>query len=82
MQQLTPEQADNVIRASWPRPYADTLREINYAAMCAECSNEPDEDGPRAWMRRNDLAIALACVIGAWLLFVVAPTVALLWWLR
>lgn len=67
MKHITPEEADAVIRASWPKPYADTLREINYAAYTSECADEPDE-APRPWMRRIDLAMALALIVGAWAL--------------
>ena len=63
MKQITPEEADAVIRASWPRPYIDTIPEIDYSKHTAECA---DCDEPRStWMPAEDLAYAVAMVAGA-----------------
>lgn len=71
MQELTPEQADNVIRGSWPMT-AHRVNGCDYQGRhpeAAECCTDigADDDTHRPWLRRIDLAKAIALVIGAWL---------------
>lgn len=54
MREMTPQEADAVIRA----------RQINYAAMTSECSDEPDERPRPTWMPRSVMSYALGVVIG------------------
>ena len=67
MKQLTPNQADAAIRASWPRPYPETLP-IDYALHTAECGGTvgSEEDAPAPASRLNGwLAVVLVAACAA-----------------
>lgn len=70
MQKLTPKEADNVIRASWPMT-AHRANGCDYQGRhpeAAECCTDigADDDKPRPWLRRIDLGTAIALVAAAW----------------
>ena len=73
MQNITPQEADAITRASWPRPYAETLP-IDYGAHTAECF-DGDDYAPRPRMTLLDAVIVITLGVAAWAL--VAGVVAI-----
>ena len=73
MQEMTAQEADKGIRASWGTPYAETLP-VDYGAHTAECF-DGDDYAPRPRMTLLDGVIVIALGIAAWAL--VAGVVAI-----
>ena len=73
MKQITPQEADAGIRASWPRPFIETTP-IDYGAHTAECF-DGDDYAPRPRMTLMDVVIVITLGAAAWAL--VAGVVAL-----
>ena len=73
MKQITPQEADAITRASWPRPYPETTP-VDYGAHTAECF-DGDDYAPRPRMTLLDGVIVIALGIAAWAL--VAGVVAI-----
>ena len=64
MKQITPQEADVGIRASWPQQFTETLP-IDYGAHTAECF-DGDDYAPRARMTLFDLVLSLALGAASW----------------
>ena len=64
MQELTTEQAHALTRASWPRPYTETIPH-DYSMHTAECSECDDTDEPGIGIAMTLLILAGLCVSAA-----------------
>jgi hypothetical protein len=68
MREITTEEGDALIRASWP-PRRAAVQDINYEAHTSECGNcgaEEDEPKPRHWLRIA--ALVVSCALLGWAL--------------
>ena len=76
MKQITPQEADAITRASWPRPYPETLP-IDYSLHTSECGTVGSEEDNAAPASRVNgwLAVALVvwcAIVALWLARVAA----------